>query len=451
MNNPKKTSRLFVFCASLLIGVGVLVGLPALALFEENFDNLELGGIANQGGWDNDSTAAVVDDQSNSPDQSLYLSSAGRYAIRTLSPAVSEGEINFYFRGDIDYYRNNPMRLVFYADGVFQFGVDFIDNSSGGFNIRAYNKPTEVARVVNAREWYPVKIEFTATHYRISSGEDFGNWLDRDNITGDIDKIRFEAPASYRPVMWIDDIGGGIPPHEVAITYPENEASLGNQLHHFTVEYFTPDCGDFHLQIAIGTNEQDVENATSSSPGIQYVDTLFGLREWCAAEGEIDVGNYVILDENKNYYAKPILYRWEGWNKKYDTKLAEGAVIGFAVGEYFGMATENAAADFYADHLPAFFGETEPSAIYSTLTKVFNAVFNPILDFLSDITIYFSTATAIENGTAAGYPIAVFLAYAALVNDFAGIPLVEIITTMLILQLAIVVINLALKGKKTAI
>ncbi len=207
-----KTSRLFAFCASLLIGVGVLVGLPALALFEENFDNLELGGIANQGGWDNNSTAVVVDNQSNSPDQSLYLSSAGRGAIRTLSPAVSEGEINFYFRGDIDYYRNNPMRLEFYADGVFQFGVDFIDNSSGGFNIRAYNKPTEVARVVNAREWYPVKIEFTATHYRISSGEDFGNWLDRDVKTGDIDKIRFEAPATYRPVMWIDDIGGGAPP-----------------------------------------------------------------------------------------------------------------------------------------------------------------------------------------------------------------------------------------------
>ena len=207
-----KTSRLFAFCASLLIGVGVLAGLPALALFEENFDNLELGGIANQGGWDNDSTALVVDDQSNSPDQSLYLSSAGRYAIRTLSPAVSEGEINFYFRGDIDYYRNNPMRLEFYADGFFQFGVEFIDNSSGGFNIRAYNKPTEVARVVNAREWYPVKIEFTATHYRISSGEDFGNWLNRDVITGDIDKIRFASPASSRPVMWIDDIGGGAPP-----------------------------------------------------------------------------------------------------------------------------------------------------------------------------------------------------------------------------------------------
>jgi hypothetical protein len=207
-----KTSRLFAFCASLLIGVGVLVGLPALALFEENFDNLELGGIANQGGWDNDSTAVVVDNQSNSPDQSLYLSSAGRRAKRTLSPAVSEGEINFYFRGDIDYYRNNPMRIMFYADGVFQFGGEFIDISSNSFSIRAYNKPTEVARVVNAREWYPVKIEFTATHYRISSGEDFGNWLNRDAITGDIDMIFFEAPATYRPVMWIDDIGGGAPP-----------------------------------------------------------------------------------------------------------------------------------------------------------------------------------------------------------------------------------------------
>lgn len=249
--------------------------------------------------------------------------------------------------------------------------------------------------------------------------------------------------------MWIDDIGSGIPPHELAITYPEDEANLDNQLNHFSVEYFTPDCGDFHLQIAIGTDEQAVENATSSSSGIEYVDTLFALPEWCNATGGFDVGNYIILEENTNYYAKPMLYRYEGWAQRYNTKLAEGAVIGFAIGEYFGLATASAAATFYNNNLPAFFGEAEPSAIYNTLTKVFNAVFNPLLNFLSQITIYFSTATAIENGTNAGYPIAVFLAYAALINNFAGIPLVEIITTMLILQLAIVVINLTLKGKKT--
>jgi len=153
---------------------------------------------------------------------------------------------------------------------------------------------------------------------------------------------------------------------------------------------------------------------------------------------------------NFEYYKNLLngLYKVSGYlyGSTDSRKGVSTTLIPFSVGNIASTTLPTSQATiYYEDNIPGIFGTTTPSVIYSSITRVFDAVFGKIKSYIDSINYYlYNTDVAVlTENFADGYEL--MWSYAKGLDDFINFPTFTIGVILCGIWLLIFSINLVLK------
>lgn len=247
--------------------------------------------------------------------------------------------------------------------------------------------------------------------------------------------------------IYVDDVGDYPLTDSITITYPADGQTMLAAVDKFTVSWQTTRVYPrLSLGVCYGTNSATVTACTATTTtDVMHNGYSYVLNAALSGSDDITVNN--ILAADTTYYAKAIL----GYNSTSTPSiyypLEESAVIDFAThNQDFGNATST--LDFYSTNVPAVFGTSTPTIVYTSITTLINAIFSPIAQLLDRFKALFDTQKAEAWGTEAGAAIGIILAYAGNLEAFGAFPILTGLIVLVIVNVAIFTLNWALKLKK---